>query len=142
MKRTGLSLAALMIGVGLASAATAADVTVTLTGVQPRGGNVLVSLQTAGEFMKPEGHYGAIATGEVAGDETVVVHNVPPGEYAVMVLHDADRDMKMAREADGKPKEGWGMSGQWTRGHRPTFTEVKITVPDAGTAVTLPMVYP
>jgi uncharacterized protein (DUF2141 family) len=142
MKRIGLSLAALMTGAGLASAAIAADVTVTLTGVQPKGGNVLVSLQTAGEFMKPEGHYGSIAAGDVTGDETVVVHNVPPGEYAVMVLHDADGDMQMARETDGKPKEGWGMSGQWTRGHRPTFTEVKITVPDAGTTVTVPVVYP
>lgn len=142
MTRTGLSLAALLIGAGMASAAMAADVTVTLTGVQPRGGQMLVSLQTANEFMKPEGHFGAIAAGDVTGDETVVVHDVPPGDYAVMVLHDADRDMQMARQADGKPKEGWGMSGPWTRGHRPTFTEVKITVPDAGAAVTVPLVYP
>lgn len=142
MKRIGLSLAALMIGAGLASAAMAADVTVTLTGVQARGGKVLVSLQSGDEFMKPVGRFGSIAAGDITGDETVVVHNVPPGEYAVMVLHDADGDMQMAREADGKPKEGWGMSGQWTRGHRPTFTEVKITVPDAGTAVTVPLVYP
>jgi len=142
MKRIALSLTALMIGAGLASAATAADVTVNLTGVQPRGGRVLVSLQTAAEFMKPEGRYGSIAAGDVTGDETVVVHNVPAGEYAVMVLHDADSDLKMARETDGKPKEGWGMSGQWSHGHRPTFTAVKITVPDAGAAVTVPMVYP
>ncbi len=142
MKRIALSLTALMIGAGLASAAMAADVTVTLTGVQPKGGRVLVSLQTASEFMKPEGHYGSITAGDVTGAETVVVHNVPAGEYAVMVLHDADSDMQMARETDGRPKEGWGMSGQWTRSRRPTFTEVKITVPDAGTAVTVPMVYP
>lgn len=142
MKRIALSLTALMIGAGLASAAMAADVTVTLTGVQPKGGRVLVSLQTASEFMKPEGHYGSIAAGDVTGAETVVVHNVPAGEYAVMVLHDTDSDMQMARETDGRPKEGWGMSGQWTRSRRPTFTEVKITVPDAGTAVTVPMVYP
>ena len=142
MTRVGLSLAALLIGAGMASAAMAADVTVTLTGVQAKGGQMLVSLQTAGEFMKPEGHFGSIAAGDVTGDETVVVRNVPPGEYAVMVLHDADGDMQMARQTDGKPREGWGMSGQWTRGHRPTFTEVKITVPAAGTAVTVPLVYP
>lgn len=142
MKRIGLSLAALMIGAGMASAAMAADVTVTLTGVQARGGNVLVSLQSGEEFMKPVGRFGAIGPGAAAGDETLVVRNVPPGEYAVMVLHDADGDLKMARESDGKPKEGWGMSGQWARGHRPTFSEVKITVPAGGAAVTVPMVYP
>lgn len=142
MKRIGSGLAALLVGVGMTSAAMAADVTVTLTGVQAKGGRVLVSLQSGAEFMKPEGRFGAMADGAVTGDETVVVHNVPPGDYAVMVLHDADNDLKMAREADGKPKEGWGMSGQWTRGHRPTFADVKITVPDAGTAVTVPLVYP
>lgn len=142
MKRIALSLAALMIGAGMASAAMAADVTVTLTGVQARGGKVLVSLQSGDEFMKPMGRFGSIAGGDSAGDETVVVHNVPPGDYAVMVLHDADGDMQMAHQADGKPKEGWGMSGQWARGHRPTFSEVKITVPAGGAAVTVPMVYP
>jgi uncharacterized protein (DUF2141 family) len=142
MKRMGLSLTALVIGAGLAGAAMAADVTVTLTGVQPKGGRMLVSLQRADEFMKPEGHYGAIGAGDVTGDETLVVRDVPPGEYAVMVLHDADGDMKMARGSDGKPREGWGMSGQWTRGQRPGFTEVKITVPADGTVVAVPLVYP
>ena len=142
MKRVGLSLAALLIGAGLASAALAADVTVTLTGVQPQGGKVLVSLQSDGEFMKPEGRFGAIADGSTAGAATVVVHNVPPGEYAVMVLHDADGDMQMAREANGRPKEGWAMSGHMPSGRKPTFDEVKVVVPDAGTAVTLPMIYP
>ena len=142
MTRIGLSLAALVIGSSVAGAAMAADVTVTLTGVQPKGGRMLVSLQTATEFMKPEGHFGAIAAGDVTGDETVVVHNVPPGEYAVMVLHDADGNMQMARETDGKPKEGWGMSGQWPQGRKPTFAEIRITVPADGASVTLPMVYP
>lgn len=142
MKRVGIGLAALLVGAGLASAALAADVTVTLTGVQPQGGKVLVSLQSADEFMKPEGRFGAIADGAASGAETVIVHNVPPGEYAVMVLHDANGDMQMAREANGKPKEGWAISGQWPQGRKPSFAEVKITVPADGTAVTLPMVYP
>jgi len=141
MTRAGLSLATLLIGAGMASAAMAADVTVTLTGVQPAGGRVLVSLQSAGEFMKPEGRFGAIADGATGGEATVVVRNVPPGEYAVMVLHDADGDMKMAREANGRPTEGWAMSGQAPAGRKPTFDEVKVVVPDAGTTVTLPMVY-
>ena len=142
MKRVGIGLAALLVGAGLASVAMAADVTVTLTSVQPQGGKVLVSLQSAGEFMKPEGRFGAIGDGSASGAETVVVHNVPPGDYAVMVLHDANGDMQMAREANGRPSEGWAMSGQWPRGRKPTFTEVKVTVPADGTSVTLPMVYP
>lgn len=134
-------LAALITAMAMAGAASAAEVTVTLTGVEPRGGEVLVSLQTAEEFMQPRGHLGAHAAA-VAGGMTLTVHDVPPGDYAVMVMHDVDGDFRMARDAEGKPQEGWAMSGVRAAGRKPTFTETKITVPANGAAVTLPMAYP
>lgn len=136
-----LGLAALTAAVTMTGAARAAEVTVTLTGVEARGGEMLVSLQTAEEFMQPRGHLGAHATAE-GGVMTLTVHDVPPGDYAVMVMHDVDGDFKMARDAGGKPREGWAMSGPRPAGRKPTFTETKITVPADGAAVTLPMVYP
>ena len=43
--------------------------------------------------------------------ETVLeVHNLPAGEYAVVVLHDENLNMKLDRNWLGKPKEQWGMS--------------------------------
>jgi uncharacterized protein (DUF2141 family) len=128
--------------VGIAAPAFAGDVTVTLTGVQAKGGQMLVSLQSRDQFMQPTATTGARAEVTAAGDLTVVVPNVPAGDYAVMVMHDEDGNFQMAREANGKPKEGWAMSGAFPGGRKPTFDEVKVTIPADGAALTEAMVYP
>lgn len=119
------------------SAAFAADVAVTLTGVKAEGGTMLVSLQSKDQFMKPVGAKGAIGPA-TAGTMNLTVEDVPPGDYAVMVMHDADSNWTMTMK-DGKPAEGWGHSGG-AAGQ--TFDAVKITVPEAGTSVTVPLNYP
>ena len=40
----------------------------------------------------------------------VSVTNLPPGTYAVVVLHDENANMKLDRDWMGVPKEQWGMS--------------------------------
>ena len=130
-----------MISAGMASAAMAGDVTVTLTGVQAQGGQMLVSLQTREQFMKPQGANGATGPA-AAGVQVFTVQDVAPGDYAVMVMHDADSDWSMDRQANGIPSEGWGMSGNAPTNRAPTFDEVKFTVPAGGGAVSIPLVYP
>ncbi|MBX3481150.1 MAG: DUF2141 domain-containing protein [Caulobacter sp.] len=138
MKTTPFILAA-AVSLGLAGTALAADVTVNLTGVQDRGGNMLVSLQTRDQFMKPVGAAGAYAPA-TPGAMSLVVQGVPPGDYAVMVLHDADSNWTLTMK-DGRPAEGLANSGEKaTRGTR--FDAVKITVPADGASVTLPLAYP
>jgi uncharacterized protein (DUF2141 family) len=41
---------------------------------------------------------------------TLTIHDLPPGEYAVVVLHDENSNMKLDRNWLGMPKEQWGMS--------------------------------
>ena len=120
-----------------AGSAFAADVAVTLTGVNADGGTMLVSRQSKDQFMKPVGAAGTMAPA-TAGTMNLTVEDVPPGEYAVMVMHDADSNWTMTSK-DGKRAEGWGHSG--AAGAR-TFEAMKITVPDAGTSVTVPLDYP
>jgi uncharacterized protein (DUF2141 family) len=58
--------------------------------------------------------------------ETVLeVHNLPTGEYAVVVLHDENLNKKLDRNWLGKPKEQWGMS------NNPHFTH---SAPSFGSA--------
>ena len=58
--------------------------------------------------------------------ETVLeVHNLPAGEYAVVVLHDENLNKKLDRNWYGKPKEQWGMS------NNPPFTH---SAPSFGSA--------
>jgi uncharacterized protein (DUF2141 family) len=44
------------------------------------------------------------------GRATLTFDALPPGTYAVVVLHDENENMKLDRNVFGKPREGWGMS--------------------------------
>jgi uncharacterized protein (DUF2141 family) len=141
MKTALLTLAALAT-VTVAAPAFAGDVTVTLTGVQARGGDLLVGLQTSAQFLKHEGAYGDILNNPTAGTKTIVLHNVAPGDYSITALHDADGDRTM-KLVDGRPAEGWGMLHGETLHAAPTFDQVKFTVPASGdVALTVAMDYP
>ncbi|MDQ1155051.1 DUF2141 domain-containing protein [Brevundimonas sp. SORGH_AS_0993] len=132
------ALAALMGG----GAALAGDVTITVTGVQARGGDLLVGLQTASQFLKHEGSYGQIIAAPTAGTHVVTLRDVAPGDYSVSVLHDVDGDRQM-KMANGRPAEGWAMVNGAALRAAPRFDRVKFTVPAAGVAaVSVAMQYP
>lgn len=141
MKTTGKTIACILAAALTAAAAPAlaGDLTVTLEGVSNDGGQMLVSLQTRDQFMKPAGANGAFGDA-TPGTATFTVRDVAPGEYAVMVMHDANSDWQMQYSADRKPAEGWAISGNPAT--RPTFDTAKIVVPAEGGQVTLRMVYP
>ena len=125
-----------------ASTAFAGDVTLTLTGVQARGGTMLVALQSRDQFMRPAMSAGTIRENPAAGTVTLTIPNVPAGEYAVTALHDTNGDRQMAL-VNGRPAEGWAMSRVGAAlDHRPTFEETRITVPTGGAQVIAAMVYP
>lgn len=134
-----LACAALTFSAGWA---LAGDVTVTLTGVQARGGDLLVGLQTQAQFLKHEGVYGERIENPTAGTRTFTLHDVAPGDYSITALHDEDgnKDMKLV---NGRPAEGWGMLHGETLRAMPTFDQVKFTVPASGNvALTVAMDYP
>lgn len=135
-----LSLAA-VAALSLAAPAMAGDVTITLTGVQARGGVLLAALQTQGQFMQPTGTYGDRVVDPTPGTVRVTFRNVAPGDYALTVLHDEDGDGQMKMNGY-MPAEGWAMiNGDSLRGP-PTFEHVKFTVAATGTDLSVPMSYP
>ena len=131
----GLTAAALALALS-AGSALAGDVTVTITGVEARGGTLLAALQTPAQFLKHEGAYGEAIAAPAAGVQTVTFHGVAPGAYSLSVLHDVDGDRDMKTTADGRPAEGWAMLHGETLRAMPTFDQVSFTVPESG-AVTL-----
>ena len=44
------------------------------------------------------------------GVTTIRFDDLPPGDYAAVVLHDENENMKLDRNFFGVPREGWGMS--------------------------------
>ncbi|MFC7378324.1 DUF2141 domain-containing protein [Brevundimonas sp. GCM10030266] len=125
-----------------AAPALAGDVTVTLTGVQARGGQLLAALQTRDQFLQPAGAYGDIVRNPEAGTVTVTFRDVAPGDYSLSVLHDVDSNGQMKLE-DGMPGEGWAMVNGPSLRAVPTWDQVKFTVPASGDSrLTVPMIYP
>lgn len=133
--------AALFAGLALATHAHAANVSLTITGIEARGGQLMVGLQTENQFLQAAGIAGEIFNNPGAGSKTVTL-DVPVGRYSVSVLHDEDGDGDMAIANKGMPMEGWTMPNAEALRGAPTFDVVGFDVPEVGTSLTLQMIYP
>ena len=140
MKRLAAAAAVLLATTAFA-AAQAGEIDLTLNGVQPKGGKILVTVQSRDQFMQRAQTSGAVLDGAASGQMKVKLPDVPPGDYAVSVLHDADSSWSMTSAADGKPAEGWAMSSAAPLRARPTFDQVKVSV-NGDAAITQTMMYP
>jgi len=139
MKKTIAIAAALS---ALAAPAFAGDIALTINGVQPEGGKVLVSLQTEEQFMTREYAASDMLDGAQAGTLTTTLKDVPAGEYALSILHDANGDWKMDLSEQYLPQEGWSMSGEVKMNRPPQFSDARFTVQEGAQAVSLDMSYP
>ncbi len=140
MSRFLPSIAALAGALALAATASAADLTVTLEGVEARGGPLYISLQTEDQFMKEEAIAGDRTEAPQAGNLTYTL-SVPAGKYALVVWHDDNGNGEFDRQEDGQPLDGWAMSHSADLRGFPTFAAVSVDVPESGAAITEPMIY-
>ena len=85
---------------------------ITITRLHSNEGVVLVSLfkdgsgypdDAAKAFGKEKGYI-------VEKSSTIIFKSVPPGSYAVAILHDENNNQKMDKNMLGIPKEGYGFS--------------------------------
>ncbi len=88
------------------------SLTVVVEGVNSGAGNLGVLL-----FSDPKGwpEDWSVALKDVvvparSGSETVTIPDLPEGEYAVAVGHDANVNRRVDKNWFGKPTEQWGMS--------------------------------
>ena len=129
----------LMVMGALASAfaaapALAADVTVTVSGVQPNAGPVLAVLQRSGQFAKKGGAYKQ--TVQATSDTvTVTFSNVAPGTYAAAAVQDTNGDGTVTIGKTG-PTEPFGFSGPAQTGV-PKFGPASQRITSAGGTMTV-----
>lgn len=141
MTRLALTSLACLALSAFAAPALAQDVTVTLRGVEARGGEVKAVLNTSATFMRGA-DYTATASGDKAGNLVLTFHNVAPGEYALMVMHDANGNDRFDMSPSGMPAEGFAFSsGGVPLMGPPTFGALKFTVGAAGATLDEPMTY-
>ena len=83
--------------------------------------------------------------GEIAPDAraaTVTFAGLPDGDYAVVALHDENKNMRLDRNVFGWPKEGFGFSNNPRIGlGPPPFVQAIVHVGCPSTRVTIRIVY-
>jgi uncharacterized protein (DUF2141 family) len=115
--------------------AHAADLTIEVDDVKNANGTVMVALYTSQDsFLKqPAKGTGARA---VAGTSTLVFKDLPEGEYAFAVYHDANANGQMDKNLLGIPTEDYAFSNNaMGKMGPPKFEAAKFALPAAGATV-------
>ncbi len=77
------------------------------------------------------------------GEAVWRLNRVPYGVYAIKLYHDEDNSGKLKKSFVGRPTEGVGFSNNpQLANHAPTFDEVKFTVNQPKTDITIKMINP
>ncbi|MEM9076161.1 MAG: DUF2141 domain-containing protein [Bacteroidota bacterium] len=128
MKSVALALAFLLVHlIGQAQETDGIDIIVTIDNVVNDNGKIMATLHTEDTFMKGPGVENLESTIE-DGKAVLTFKNVAPGTYAVMALHDENENRRMDFEANGMPKESYGMSGNDMSFGPPNFADAKFEV--------------
>ena len=108
---------------------TGIDITITIDNITSDEGMVLAGLHTEETFMKGQGVQN-LQSSIKDGKVTLTFTNVTPGEYAISAMQDTNGNNRMDFEANGMPKESYGMSGNDMTMGPPSFNSAKFTVGD------------
>ncbi|MDB5934805.1 MAG: hypothetical protein JWQ01_2149 [Massilia sp.] len=118
-----------------AAHASAADLTIHIDDVKVASGKIEVALyNSAGDFMKTA--VGAGRTAATREANTVVLKDLPAGEYAFAVFHDANSNDKLDKNMFGIPTEDYAFSNNALgKMGPPSFEQARFTLPAAGATV-------
>jgi uncharacterized protein (DUF2141 family) len=126
----------------LAAPARAADLTVTLTGIEHTEGAMMVALWSDADDFRDEDR--AVAKAKVpavVGTVSVTFPDLSPGTYALMAYHDEDGDGSLDRFMGMIPTEGYALSNDPDVTGPPAFEDSAFEVGPEGTEVTATVVY-
>lgn len=138
MKSVFVLLSTLSFASIMSSAMAApADLKVEVHGIKQTKGEIIVAL-----FDKKEKWLGdAIlrkSTDAKMGAVEVVFNNVPEGEYAISVLHDANSNGVLDTNAIGIPVEAYGFSNDATGSFGPaSFADAKFKIDGSNKAISI-----
>lgn len=127
----------------MAGQASAARISVTISGLHSTQGNVFVGLYaTPSKFLNGTQTDAMRRVPASTGPITVVFDNLPPGTYAVGAYHDENANDHLDTNFLGIPEEGYALSnGVRAVTSKPTFQQAAFTVGDQGAAIALHIRY-
>ncbi len=121
----------------LTFSAHAADLKLEIADVKSNEGHLLIALYDSAEsFLKKPAK--ALRVAAQANTNSVQFTDLPVGDYAVVVFHDANNNGKLDRNPVGMPIEDYAFGNNAVGNMAaPTFLESKISVPEAGASARL-----
>lgn len=134
MSRT---LMALIAGLCVAGHVAAAPLSIDLKGVRKQTGTVKLKIVDSAEGYDNKAKAVAGDVWKPDGESHQFRFDLPAGQYAVMVIHDANDNGKMDANVIGIPTEPYGFSNNPQVMRKPTFDETRFELPAAGTAISI-----
>lgn len=118
-----------------------ASITVTIKDFRNENGSVLVGVYTSkNDFLKKTSLRKAVKI--KSPEVTVSFDDLPPGEYAVSIIHDENDNKEFDRNKIGLPKEGYCFGNNALgRIGTPSYDQVKIVLKGESVSQILKMKY-
>jgi len=111
MVRRPILLAGLVACFGMAGQpAAAAGLSIDVSGIPEAVGNIRVSLFTRDNWLDDGRQTATLVLPASGANMTMRFPDLPPGTYAIALIHDADGDGDMTYSLLGLPSEGFGFS--------------------------------
>lgn len=104
-----------------------AYLTIKIQNIEILEGNIRIGIFNSSEmFLKKGSTYSSYIINVKDTSETIIIDNLPKGEYAFMLYHDKNSDGKLNQNFIGIPKEAFGFSNNIKpKFSKPTFEECK-----------------
>lgn len=140
-----LAVLLLLTQVGTRQAPQAATLAVEVSGINAVEGTLLYTVfnQAEGFPDKPEKAYKWGKVQVTGNTQRFSIEDLPPGRYAVGIVHDANRNQRCDTNWLGVPTEGFGFSNnakpRWNG--PPRFESAAFALPAGGTKQTIPLQY-
>lgn len=132
------SVGIVALALGAPVVASAADLTIEVAGLRNAAGTVYAAVCTEDQFLQPACTWFGSAP---AGSGVVTVADVPPGIYAVQVVHD-ENDNRTLDRPGFLPTEGMGFSRDAPmRFGPPRWADASFALEEPGATVRLTMRY-
>jgi uncharacterized protein (DUF2141 family) len=137
-----LTTAAFLYAAAL-TAASAADLTLTVSGVQNANGTVAAGVfNSASNFPRAGQAFASFRMKAAKGDVSFTVHNLPPGKYAAVAFHDENDNGTLDVDPLGVPTEGYGVSNDARNADGPpVYAKAAFDVAEPHKSVTVKLAY-
>lgn len=120
---------------------TAAELEVTVTGVEHGDGAIRVMLYREQGFLDREQVVRQAERTAAPGDVTLRLEGVDPGRYAVILYHDEDGNGELNRLFGTIPLEAYGLSNNLELRGPPRFSQAAFELPPDGTGIEVRLNY-